>query len=165
MVLRLVVIQDLGARWKPQMHQVCFPCILIVLAYRWFLDFAENADPASWFDLFSGTGINNAAAKSPRQGTSWERGAGGDLAAIFGASAGTSNDGSSNKEEGSNASRDRKSDIKVRSAGGTTEKSGSGAEDVTMKSPHGDPESAKAKDKPKDEKGDSNSSGGKESAN
>jgi hypothetical protein len=131
-----------------------------------FLDFPENADAASWFDLFSGTGLNNAGAKSPRQGTSWERGAGGDLAAIFGASAGTSNDGSSNKEEGSNTSRDRKSDVKkVKSAGGTTERSGSGAEDVIMQPPHGDPESAKAKDKPKDEKGDSNASGGKESTN
>lgn len=147
------------------MYQVCFRCILVVLAYRWFFHFPENADAASWFDLFSGTGLNNTAAKSPRQGTSWERGAGGDLAAIFGASASTSNDGSSNKEEGSNTSRDRKSDVKVKSAGGTTERSGSGAEDVIMQSPHGDPESVKAKDKPKDEKGDSKSSGGKESTN
>lgn len=109
--------------------------------------------------------MNNPAAKSPRQGTSWERGAGGDLTAIFGASASTSNDGSLNKEESSNAPRDRKSDIRVKSAGGTTEKSGSGAEDVVMESPHGDTEPAKAKDKPKDEKVDSNASGGKEGAN
>jgi hypothetical protein len=124
----------------------------------------ENANAASWFDLFSGTGMNNPGAKSPRQGTSWERGAGGDLVAIFGASASTSNDGSLNKEEDSNAPRDRKSDIRVRSAGGTTEKSGSGAEDAVMESPHVEPEPAKAKDKPKDEKGDSNASGGKESS-
>ena len=56
--------------------------------------------------------------------------------------------------------------MKARSAGGTTERSGSGAEDVVMQSPHGDPESAKAKanDKPKDEKSDSSASGAKESA-
>lgn len=124
----------------------------------------ENPDTATWFDLFSG-GMNNPGAKSPRQGTSWERGAGGDLAAIFGASANTSNDGSLNKEDGSNAPRDRKADIRVRSAGGTTERSGSGTEDVIMQPIHGDPESAPAKDKPEDEKGDSNANGGKESAN
>jgi len=111
--------------------------------------------------------MNNPGTKSPRQGTSWERGTGGDLAAIFGASASTSSskDGNVNKEEGSNAPRDRKPDVKGRSAGGKTEKSSSGAEDVVMQPVQGDSESAKAKDKPKDEMGESGASGGTESAN
>ena len=139
----------------------------MVLAYHCFLDFTANTDSASWFDLFSGTGMNNPGAKSPRQGTSWERGTTGDLATIFGASANTSNsnDGGINKEEASNPPRDRKPDVKIRSAGGKTERSGSGAEDVVMQPVQGDSESAKAKDKPKDEMAESNASGGTESAN
>jgi len=105
--------------------------------------------------------MNNPGGKGTPKGTSWERGSGGDLTSAFGASAGTSNDGSSNQEEGSNVPRNRESSSRARSAGGNAEK---GLEDVVMDPAHGDPESAKVKDKPRNVKSNSDAGGAKKSA-